>query len=554
MEYFQQLQTYFQGLGHSPQAAQYYSQLAYLQMMQQAQQAQNPRDNQQEMIRQFMSLNDGQKMQFAQNWLLKNPQFFKRETPETPKPAPTPKPVATETEDETDDKKTEDKKKETEKPKFPVISGTGTIDGADFKSGDGEKYTVKVASGSAYNLLSDKGLGINGKYGTKADSTDLILKEAAISFGGSIITIDDSGELKIDKKDFKSDKNDLDGAIEKKGSRYIIKAGDYEITVSATASSGVKFSITGTDIKKDGVAPEGLWGVTFDGTEDTKREIASKVVPKDYKIASVRKFDFTNNNNIDGGDTTGTTDTKKKTTKTTEEEYLSLWQDANPTLATVLGKIGGGTFQYFGLDMADTKDDSSWNMTKLNSSSIYNVFSDSEIQVGAKFNKTTGGLNYPREFGFYVNDKVIKVNRNNTTDGKLSVSVDGTTLGAGSTSAKATLSADQNSLTVESTVDGETWKFTVRADMANAEGLEMDISGTGVGKNDVRTSGLWGAFIGSGFVGDAGTNDNNGAGFIRASSGLRTWFDEGDMDEALESYELSEYETVDEGYSVYSGY
>ena len=224
-------------------------------------------------------------------------------------------------------------------------------------------------------------------------------------------------------------------------------------------------------------------------------------------------------------------------------------------MATALGKIGVGTFRYFGLDWDDTKDDASWDMTRLNSKSIYNLFSDEEIQVGAKFSTTsTGGLNYPREFGFYADGRVIRVNRASTTDTKLSVTVDGSTLGAGSSNGKATLNAAQTELTVSTTVDGEAWSFTVKADLINTDGLEMYISGTNVGRNDVRTSGLWGAFLGSGFVGDAGINDTDGAGFIRDSVGARTWFDYDDMRDALEMYELSEYDTEDEGYSVYSGY
>lgn len=548
MEYYQQLQRYFTSLGYSPAAVQQYSQVAYMQAMQQAQQTVSP---QQDLIRQFMSLTDGQKMQFAQTWLLRNPQYFKKEPP-----PPEKKP---ETEDKKNDKEktdeTKDKdKKETEEKqkKFPVISGTGSISGNSFKSGDDESYQLKVASGGVYNLLSDKGLGINGRYGAGSDANSVVLRETAISFGGSIITFDSKGKLEIDGKDYRANRNDLDGAIERKGGRYVLSAGDYEITLSANESSGVRLSISGTDIKKDGVAPEGLWGVTFDGEEDKRRDIVEKIKVKDYRISSLKNFSFREHNNIAGADTK-TGDKKKSVSE--EEENLSAWQDSNPTMATALGRIGGGTFQFFGLDMADTKDDASWNMTRLNSSSIYNLFSDKEIQVGAKFSTTgTGALNYPREFGFFADGKIIKVNRASTADGKLSVTVDGTTLGAGSSSGKATMNADQTELTVSTSVDGESWAFKVKADTLNPEGLEMNISGTGLGRNDVRTSGLWGAFIGSGFVGDAGSNDTNGAGFIRDSEGARTWFDYDDMSSALAGYELSGYDTTDEGYSVYEGY
>jgi hypothetical protein len=304
---------------------------------------------------------------------------------------------------------------------------------------------------------------------------------------------------------------------------------------------------------KDGVAPEGLWGASFDDEKETSRTILAAIQPKDYKISTVRNFDFDDNNNIDAGAKPGTEKPAKKPISE-EDENLSIWQDSNPKVATALGKVGGGTFQYFGLAMANTADDASWNMTKLNSSSIYNLFSDQEIQVGAKFNSTNSGLNYPREIGFLVDGRVVKINRSSTADTKLSVSVDGTTLAASASNGKASLNAAQTELTVSTTIDGETWSFTVKADSVNNDGIELNISGTGVGNNDVRTSGLWGAFLGSGFVGDAGTNDTDGAGFIRDSVGARTWFDYGDMRDALDSYQLSDYDTEDEGYSVYSGY
>ena len=144
MEYYQQLHTYFQSLGYSPEATEFYSQAAYTQAMQQAQLAQQPVNDQQQLIQQFMSLNDGQKMQFAQNWLLRNPQFFKKEAPPPPPPAnkedvptntdKTDKTDKTEEKDkddkttdkDKDDKKTEkdeekdDKTKEKEKPKLLV--------------------------------------------------------------------------------------------------------------------------------------------------------------------------------------------------------------------------------------------------------------------------------------------------------------------------------------------------------------------------------------------------------------------------------------------------
>lgn len=77
MEYYQKLSNYFAAQGYAPQQVSYLSMAAYVQAQQQAMQA--TMSPQQAMIQQFMSLNDGQKMQFVQKWLLQNPSFFKKE-------------------------------------------------------------------------------------------------------------------------------------------------------------------------------------------------------------------------------------------------------------------------------------------------------------------------------------------------------------------------------------------------------------------------------------------------------------------------------------------
>lgn len=78
MEYYQKLNSYFTGQGYAPDAAAYLSTAAFVQAQQQAMQP--PISNEQALIQQFMSLNDGQKMQFVQKWLLQNPQFFVKDT------------------------------------------------------------------------------------------------------------------------------------------------------------------------------------------------------------------------------------------------------------------------------------------------------------------------------------------------------------------------------------------------------------------------------------------------------------------------------------------
>jgi hypothetical protein len=78
MEYYQKLSTYFAAQGYAPQQVSYLSMAAYVQAQQQVMQA--TMSPQQALIQQFMSLNDGQKMQFVQKWLLQNPSLFKKDS------------------------------------------------------------------------------------------------------------------------------------------------------------------------------------------------------------------------------------------------------------------------------------------------------------------------------------------------------------------------------------------------------------------------------------------------------------------------------------------
>lgn len=77
MEYYQRLSGYYTSLGYAPEQVRYLSTAAYVQAQQLAQRS--PQTYEQALIQQFLNLNDGQKMQFVQRWLLQNPQYFMKE-------------------------------------------------------------------------------------------------------------------------------------------------------------------------------------------------------------------------------------------------------------------------------------------------------------------------------------------------------------------------------------------------------------------------------------------------------------------------------------------
>lgn len=180
--------------------------------------------------------------------------------------------------------------------KMPVLSGKGTMQGNSFKSGDGETYTLDLKAGQNYNLLSDKGVGVNGRYAIMGadEGTDgeLGLSNVALQIGGSLVTYDNDGYLEIDGKKYSSS-NNLGGAIKRNSNgSYSIDTAEYDFTLAKDSQRGIKVSVTGTNVLKDGVAPDGLWGAAFDGEVETSRELRRNTTEKEFELERLKEFDL----------------------------------------------------------------------------------------------------------------------------------------------------------------------------------------------------------------------------------------------------------------------
>jgi hypothetical protein len=77
MEFYRKLLSGFAAQGYAPFQSEYLSKGLFMDAQQKA--VDKGKSQQQVLIQQFMNLNYGQKMQFVQAWLLKNPQFFKNQ-------------------------------------------------------------------------------------------------------------------------------------------------------------------------------------------------------------------------------------------------------------------------------------------------------------------------------------------------------------------------------------------------------------------------------------------------------------------------------------------
>lgn len=433
------------------------------------------------------------------------------------------------------------KKDDTPVAKAPVLSGKGTIQGDSFKSGDGETYKLDLKEGQNYNLLSDKGVGLNGRYAVMGadDSNDgeLGLSNVALQIGGSTITYDNEGYLEIDGKKF-SKTNDLGGAIKKNSNgSYSIDTAEYDFTLAKDSQKGIKVSVAGTNVLKDGVAPDGLWGAAFDGEVETSRELRRSITEKEFEIERLKAFDYEEHNNI------GKTSAKETDIDTELENNLDAWLDKEVSYSTGSGSIGAGKMSFTGDDgvMFDSV------ISKLKEGKIYNLFSDEGIQVGGRFAPNAAGKNIATEFGFYVDGRRVIV----TKDENGVMKVNGGEPTAADIAAGITKNAN-GEIEVKSSSGGEDWSFTVGKGTAQ-DGLSLAIAGKEIGSNDTRTSGLWGELMGSRSSNAAAGLDDDGAGYIRNEFGELTSLKDADIASALATYVLSSYSDTDSGWSNYEG-
>jgi hypothetical protein len=411
------------------------------------------------------------------------------------------------------------------------LSGKGTIDGASFRSGDGERYELKVESGKSYNLLSDAGVGLNGTYGTVAGET--VLTDIALSVGGKIVTLASDGTFRVDGKAFDK-KNNLGGLVtESKNGTYTIKANGYEFELKAS-ENGIKVKIDA----KNARSPEGLWGVSLDGEKNTESELQRAIKESDYKIDDALTFDYEDNNNI--GE-------KYIPTLDEEERNALAWNARNPQLPRAGWNLRMGINNRDLLDGANRfvmhgpnfkEDDSEWTMDKLVPNKFYNVFSDEGVQVNGRFE---GGL--ARELGFVVDGETVRVERT-ATGIKVTVNDQVVTSYTG-----AGITFDGTTVKIVSDSD-EAWRFEVKAGGSSA--LDFFAESENAGANATRSTGLLGDTIrqNMGDIDASNNADKNGAGYLRNADGSLSKAGQ-DMSRALREYMVDSWDDTSSGRSVY---
>ncbi len=149
------------------------------------------------------------------------------------------------------------------------IAATGRIWGdPHFIGADGGKYDIQGQPGKIYNLLSDQGVQVNGKFEKWGDGGATVVGELGVSIGAERVLIGKDGALEINGETIAEDGVYLDGLVTKKGPHIDVTAKEYTLSVEAKRFINIDFA--SSNVVSDSVRPHGLWGQSADGDGEAR--------------------------------------------------------------------------------------------------------------------------------------------------------------------------------------------------------------------------------------------------------------------------------------------
>ncbi|MDO5621564.1 MAG: hypothetical protein Q4G24_08860 [Paracoccus sp. (in: a-proteobacteria)] len=149
------------------------------------------------------------------------------------------------------------------------IAGKARIWGdPHFIGADGGKFDVQGQAGKTYNLLSDKGFQMNGRFDQwRNDPKQTVVGEVGITAGSNYINVSKTGKAVVNGQELKDGQRVQlrdGGYAEKRGKDVIVKKGEWEVNFQ-TKGDHINMDIKTDNAIADGVRPHGLIGQTFDG-------------------------------------------------------------------------------------------------------------------------------------------------------------------------------------------------------------------------------------------------------------------------------------------------
>lgn len=153
-----------------------------------------------------------------------------------------------------------------------VIAGKGRIWGdPHFIGADGGKYDVQGEAGKTYNLLSDDGFQMNGRFDAWGSGGATVVGEVGINAKGNRINVSGDGSVTVNGRELKDGERVRlanGGFVKKDGDNITVKSGEWKVEFQAKDSSRgdyLNMDVSTKNAVADGVKPHGLLGQTFDG-------------------------------------------------------------------------------------------------------------------------------------------------------------------------------------------------------------------------------------------------------------------------------------------------
>ncbi len=156
-----------------------------------------------------------------------------------------------------------------EEPVVAIKDGARIWGDPHFVGADGGEYDVQGEAGKTYNLLSDDGIQINGKFEDWKGNGSTIVGEAGVVLGDDQIKIGKDGSLEINGEVIDCDGVFADGKVIKEGNKVTIKDEEYDVTFHQTGDY-INIDFASENVNADGVMPHGLFGQSADGDGEAR--------------------------------------------------------------------------------------------------------------------------------------------------------------------------------------------------------------------------------------------------------------------------------------------
>lgn len=155
-------------------------------------------------------------------------------------------------------------------PAGQVIAGSGRIWGdPHFIGADGGKYDVQGEAGKTYNLLSDQGLQVNGRFDSWGSRGATVVGEVGITLSkyGDVVGINKDGKGYVNGKEIKDGQTvtlDDGTTVKRNGKNFEVKTAEWTLNIQ-TRGDHINMDVKTENAVADGVKPHGLLGQSFDG-------------------------------------------------------------------------------------------------------------------------------------------------------------------------------------------------------------------------------------------------------------------------------------------------